>query len=39
MSTICANAYTNTFMTDFESKNIYIYPYNKRQNKYVLKVY
>ena len=37
MSTICASAYTNTFMTDFESK--YIYPYNKRQNKYVLKVY
>ena len=37
MSTICASAYTNIFMTDFESK--YIYPYNKRQNKYVLKVY
>ena len=37
MSTICANAYTNTFMTDFESKNIYIHIKKDKIN--VLKVY
>ena len=35
MSTICANAYTNTFMTDFESKNIYIHIIKDKINMFL----